>query len=149
MPDEQGTTGPEARLVEGELRATSDRLVTLIGDASERESRKRHVELGSALFVDLADQVVSAARELLTYAEREQRLAREVARARTRGELPQVALDQVESRPVHLILADWREAMLRFDEAAIGSREQTEAAADAERWRREYRRLVGQDTTKD
>lgn len=56
-----------------------------------------------------------------------------------RGENPMgVELIDVEPRPLDRILANWREAQLRFELATPGSAEAEAAMADVERLREEY-----------
>jgi hypothetical protein len=134
--------GREGELEEGELRATSDRLVGLVREVDRLEVLKRHAEIGTEDFVDLADDVARISRRLARWAEQERALARETAEARARGDLVRTSIEAVESRPAHRILAEWREAIVRADLAPPGTVEHAEAAADVERLRLEYQRLA-------
>lgn len=133
----------ETRLTEeGELRATSDNLLLEVEALRSLEEAKRRTPIGTDEFVRLADEVAEAARRVSSRAEVERRLAREAATAIARGELPSVRVLDVESRPVHRILADWREATVRFEQAERGSDAQSEAARDVHRLRLEYHTAI-------
>ena len=120
-----------------ELRATADKMLELIERLTAAERQKRdHEEVGSPAFVALAEESLDLARLVDRWA------AHQLDLARRAGALPTsdgVRLIDVEPRQIHRILADWREAQMRFDAAPPGSSEAAHAKADADRLRDEYR----------
>ena len=147
--DDRPPTRDDLELEVGELRETSDRLLEMLPRIRAMEERKRAMHIGTDEFVEMAGEVEALARHLSAWAVLEQDIAREAAVARERGALGDVAIDQAESRPLQRVLADWREATIRHDQAEPGSAEQARAAADMTGYRDEYHQLAARILARD
>jgi len=129
------------RIDEGDFRATSDRMLDALAKLREIEEGKRRVPIGSPEFIRLADLALEVAGRVASWSAMQDRLARAAPAAVASGEVAPTAIEEVESRPSHLILADWREALTRLRGAAPGTEEATLASGDAERMRLEFQEL--------
>jgi hypothetical protein len=124
---------------ERELRAISDKMLSMLERLGELEQTKRNLTLGTDEFVGSANEVERLAQLVFRWAQMQLLLARQSQH----DGLPSLPLTAVTPRPLDRILAEWRAAQLRLDAALPGSPESEAAASDVERLREEYRR--GQD----
>lgn len=120
---------------QGELRATSDKMMAMIGRLSELEAAKRHMAVGTPEFITAADEIEQLARVVFRWSQIEAQLAHRSGG----GEVPATPIAEVAPRPLDRILADWREAQLRLEVARPGSPASEAAVNDVERLREEYR----------
>jgi hypothetical protein len=123
----------------GEFRATTDQMMSLIDRIRDAEETKRRVPMGSPEFVESARVTADAARLAFRWSQMQLEMALAAETRVARGEnVVGVELIDVEPRPMDRILANWREAQLRFELATPGSPEAEQATADVERLREEY-----------
>jgi hypothetical protein len=118
-----------------QLRATSDKLLTMLQRVVELEQQKRTYAIGSPEFVTAAEEVERLARVVFRWSQMELQLAHDARREG--GSRP--PLTDVVPRPLDRILAEWREAQLRLEGARPGSTEAESAVNDVERLREEFR----------
>jgi hypothetical protein len=126
---------------ERDFRATSDRMLDTLAKLREVEEAKRHLPIGAPEFLRLAAESLALAGRVWSWSNLQDRLARAAPEAVSRGEVAETAIDAVESRASHLILADWREALTRLRAAAPGTDEAAIASADADRLRLEFQEM--------
>jgi len=124
----------------GALRATSDALVGNLDRLVELEDLKRALAPGDPRLVALAQEIEALAERVMAGTTRQLALAEKADELGAIG-APHAPNRSIEATPreIHVILAEWRDAERRADEAAPGSQETTSAAADAARLRDEYR----------
>lgn len=122
-----------------EFRATTDQMLAMIDRLREIEQAKQQVEFGSAEFIAMAVDAEHLSRVVFRWAGMQLQMAEASAGAVQRGEVSSEPLENVESRPLDRILANWREAQLRFEIARPGSPEAAAAADAVERLREEFR----------
>ena len=127
-----------------DLRKASDQFMQRLDRLHELESRKRELPPGEPEFVRLAREIEDLARALLHTGGQQVELAEEVHHAaKTRGvKVEQSIRDTPPKRDAVTILAEWRAAERRLAAAATGSQEESDARADSERLRDEYRRIT-------
>ena|SRR5215212_1787987 len=123
---------------EGEIRASSDSMLAMLDRLKALEVDKRQYPLGSAEFVERAEEVERLSRLVFRWSGIQQQMADQSVRRVETGALPAEPLAEVEPRPLDRILATWREAQLRFELAKPGSPEAQDAADEIERLREEY-----------
>jgi DNA-binding HxlR family transcriptional regulator len=123
------------------LRETSDALLRDLDVLVTIEEEKRSLEPGDPRLVELAERIEEIARRVLAATTRQHDLTRVVRRQVDAGSpnAPDASIDETV-RPIHAILADWREAERRAITAEAGSAEAAEANALVDRLREEYRR---------
>ena len=126
---------------DSEYRASSDVMMEMLRQLQHIEQVKREVTVGSERFIALAREAEDLRRNVFRWSQFQGRLAELSPEARARGELSGKPLEHVTARRIDRILADWREAELRFERAAPGSEAAAGAAADIERLREEYREM--------
>ena len=122
-----------------ELRATSDRMLGMLDQLRELETRKRELTPGTEEFARLAWDVADLARTTVRWSELQLRQANEALEAGTAQ--PAVALVDVPVRRLDEVLAEWRQAEIRLSQALPGSPDAEAAAQDASRLRAEYGEL--------
>jgi hypothetical protein len=123
---------------EGTIRASGDQMMELLDQLRTIEATKHEQPLGSAEFVHLARQADELSRLVFRWAGLQLQMAEATPSAVMRGELPSLPLTQIEARPLDRILAQWREAQMRFELSAPGSPEAAKAADEVSRLRREF-----------
>lgn len=131
-PQHPGVPLPE------DARASSDRMLSLIERLRMLETEKRGHPLGSTEFVALATEAEELSRLVFRWSQMQEALA-EQSRS---GDVPAVPIRDVPPRPIHQLLADWREAELRLVGAPLGSPEAQSATDRIEELREEYQRLT-------
>jgi hypothetical protein len=120
----------------GEARAMTDQMLGLVERLAAGEAAKRTMVLGTREFADKASEVEGLARLAFRWSQLQLQVAE---RAQRGGVAPDaVPLDEVEPRPLDIVLSNWREAQLRLEIAHPGSDEARAAANDVERLREEY-----------
>jgi hypothetical protein len=123
----------------GEIRATTDQMLTIIDALRANEERKRRTPLGSPEFTAIARSTAADARLAFRWAEMQLQMAISAEARLARGEMAHgVHLIDVTPRPIDVILANWREAQIRLEISAPGSPVAQTAADDIERLREEY-----------
>lgn len=122
---------------EEDARASSDRMLSLVDRLRGLEQEKRQHPIGSEPFVALAAEAEQLSRLIFRWSQMQGALAEESPR-RTDGAH---AISDVAPRPIHRLLADWREAELRLLGAVPGSPEAQAATDQIEALREEYRRV--------
>src|SRR5687768_4699974 len=112
------------------LRATSDALLADLEALEELERKKRELEPDDPQLVDAARKVETIARRLLGQSVRQRELTAVVTDLVQAGH-PEAPQHSIEATPreIHQILAEWRDAERRSQDAAPGSA-QAEAVAD-------------------
>jgi hypothetical protein len=123
-----------------ELRATADKMISMLERLQGIELAKQQLAAGSDEFVVLAEEAERLTRVVQRWSEHQLELAR-TARRDLADE--RVKLADVRPRPLDRILADWREAQLRLETAEPGTPEALQAAINVERLRQEYQRAAG------
>lgn len=127
----------------GELRAVADRLLSMMDRLRASEERKRGEQLGSAEFLALAEDAEVLGRLVFRWTGLQLELAREMARRRALGEVERdISINDIQPRPLDVILAAWREAQLRLEIAKPGSPDAAGAADTIERLRDEYHAIA-------
>lgn len=131
------------------LRATSDALLADLEALEALENEKRELAPGDDRLVALAGEVEEIARRVLGRSVQQRELSA-VAHAKVEANAPGAPTMPIAETPreIHLILADWRAAERRAQEAAPGSAEAVAAQAEAERLREEYRTAQQRAATK-
>jgi len=126
--------------IEQDLRFTSDEMLRALERLRVLESRKRKLEPGTEDFRMLAEEVQSLAASVFDKTRDQLQLADESVELRDRELIAAPPIDEIPVyREVHLILADWRDAERRVAEASPGSAAASDAEADVQRFRQEYR----------
>jgi hypothetical protein len=122
---------------EEDARASSDRMLVLVDRLRGLEQQKRQHPMGSEPFLALAAEAEALSRLIFRWSQMQGALAEESPR---RGDASH-AIRDVQPRPIHRLLADWREAELRLLGATPGSPEAEAATDQIEALREEYRRV--------
>jgi hypothetical protein len=130
----------------GEFRAFTDQMLEFIDQLRAAEERKRSVEIGSPDFIRAAEEASELSRLTFRWAQMQLEMAHSLQEHGDNGVSAQVALINVEPRPLDRILSAWREAQLRLEVAKPGSPEADVAVRDIERLREEYQ--AGHDALK-
>ncbi|MFL5756933.1 MAG: hypothetical protein ACJ77N_11610 [Chloroflexota bacterium] len=123
---------------DGDFRATTDHMLTLLDQLKSIEMQKRAVPVGSEAFVQLAADAERVSRLVFRWSGMQLQMAERAPRAVELGDLSGAPLIEVEPRPLDRILASWREAQLRLEMAKPGSTEAEAASDDVERLREEF-----------
>ncbi len=121
-----------------EFRASTDRMLHLVGQLRDLESAKQRVEFGSPEFLAYAVEAEQLSRVVFRWAGMQLQMAQVSAGAVQRGEQSSAPLTEVIPRPLDRILAAWREAQLGFETARPGSSEAAAASDEIERLREEF-----------
>lgn len=129
--------------IEQDLRFTSDEMLRALERLRELEERKRKLTPGTKSFLKLAEEVEQLAATVFERT-REQTLEadRSVALRERAGMQPRPIDEIPPTRELHIILAEWRDAERRLAEAVPHTTQASEAEADVERLRLEYRRAA-------
>jgi len=132
------------------LRTTSDALLRDLEVLGALEDEKRTIEPGDPRLVDLATQIESIARRVLSGSARQRRLS-EVVSDQVRDDSPEAPTASIDDtpRPRSAILADWRDAERRLAAADPASAEWTEAEALVGLLREEFRRASSAGEQRD
>jgi hypothetical protein len=124
-----------------DLRATSDGLIRDLEVLSAMEARKRTLEPGDPLLVELSERVEALAARLLNASSRQRRLT-EIGNAKVEARVaaaPEASIEETP-RPIADILAEWRAAERQLEAAEPGSAAALEAETLSDHLRQEYRR---------
>ncbi len=123
------------------LRATSDDLLRDLDVLADLEAEKRRLAPDDPRVHELAARIAEIAERLLGESVRQRELTASAGRALDEA-TPGASARSIEDtpRPIHEILAEWRDAERRHAGAAPGSVDAAEAAALVEALRREYQR---------
>jgi hypothetical protein len=126
------------------LRQASDTLMSRLDRLFELETRKRELQPERAEFIRLAREIEDLSRAVLFSSGEQVELAEEVHADVKAGDAG-VNLPIRETPPRRdavKVLAEWRAAERRLSAASPGSADESEARADVERLRVEYRRIT-------
>ncbi len=123
---------------ERDFRATTDQMLEMIERLRAVELAKQASPVGSDEFIEQAREAERLSRMVFRWAGIQLQMAEASALAVQRGEISPGRLLDVEPRPLDRILANWREAQLRFEIARPGSPEAVAASEEIERLREEY-----------
>jgi hypothetical protein len=123
------------------LRSVSDALLRDLEALVAAEHEKRNVAPDDPRLVTLASEVDAIARRVLGLTERQQDIATDVHDLAAEGG-PDAPIETIEAttRPIGVILAEWRAAEREASTMADGSPEATSARAAADLLRDEYRK---------
>jgi hypothetical protein len=121
------------------VRASTNQMLDMIERLGAIERSKQDTAIGSDEMIALAIEAERLSRVVFRWAGMQLEMAHASRTAVELGELASVRISDVEPRPLDRILANWREAQLRFEVAAPGSTEAARAAEDVERLRDEFR----------
>jgi hypothetical protein len=111
-------------------------MLSLVDQLRELERQKRGHPIGSPEFVRLAAETEGLSRLIFRWSQMQGALAEDTLRSQ-----PGASIEEIAPRPIHRLLADWREAELRLLSASPGSPDAERATDAIERAREEYRRL--------
>ena len=140
--NEQPTLGDAQRAAD--LRQASDTLMQRLDRLYELEGRKRELAPDKPEFVRLAREIEDLSRALLFSSGEQVELAEAIHADVKAGDvdanLP--IRDTPPKRDAVMVLAEWRAAERRLAAAASGSEDETEARAEVERFRIEYREIT-------
>jgi hypothetical protein len=127
-----------------DLRRASDEFMQRLDRLHELETRKRELPPDQPEFVRLAREIEDLSRALLYSGGKQVELAEEIHHEQktTAVKVDQPIRDTPPRRDAVAILAEWRAVERRLAAAAPGSKEETEARAESERLRDEYRRIT-------
>ena len=125
-----------------ELRAASDRMVELLRELTDVEQAKRREPMASAAFVERAERAEELARLVFRWSGFQRELAEDAHHSAGAGGGSAPTIATVVPRRLDRILAGWREAQMRFEIAAPGSPEATQAVDEIERLRAEFHVLA-------
>ena len=129
--------------IEKDLRFTSDEMLRALERLRELEARKRKVKPGTEPFVKLAEQVEQLAATVFEHTRDQTAHAEKALELSDAGAMDARPIDSVPpTRELHIILAEWRDAERRLSEAVAGTSQGSDAEADVERLRQEYRRTA-------
>lgn len=137
MTHHEETRPPMDVPFEEDARATSDRMLSLVDRLRGLEQEKRQHPIGSDPFIALAAEAEQLSRLIFRWSQMQGALAEESPRQSDGAH----AISDVQPRPIHRLLADWREAELRLVGAVPGSPEAQAATDQIEVLREEYRRV--------
>jgi hypothetical protein len=138
--------------LERDLRATSNAFLHELGRLHDLEVKKRQIEPGTEEFSAIAREVETLANELMNVSAQQTELA---LKAEVHGPDGDGTLDlsPIESvapiRQVHEVLADWRDAERRLQDAEQASPDFISIRAEVVRLREEYRRAVEAATSRE
>ena len=118
-----------------EFRAHTDKMLALLDRLREVERAKQNTTLGSAELLHLAHEAEELSRVIFRWSGLQLQQA-EASQAWPDGG---DRIGDARPRPLDRILANWREAQIRFDLAVPGTREAEQAASEVERLREEFR----------
>lgn len=137
MTQHRKTQPPIEVSFEEDARATSDRMLALVDRLRGIEQQKRQHPIGSDPFLALAAEAEQLSRLIFRWSQMQGALAEESPRRADTSH----SISDVQPRPIHRLLADWREAELRLLGATPGSPEAEAATDQIEALREEYRRV--------
>jgi hypothetical protein len=120
---------------ESRLRTASDAFLARLDRLHELETEKRLLTPGSPRMVGLAGEIEDLVRDVLETAGTQLELAE-----KAQGTSHMRPIEAVPPRDAPEILADWRAAERRLNEAGPGTADEDGARADIERLRAEYSR---------
>jgi hypothetical protein len=129
------------------LRRTSDSLLRDLEALVELEEEKRTIEPGDPRLVDLASQIEQIAQRVLagsTSQRAQTQLIHELTETGS-DDAPDATIEDTP-RSMEAILAAWRQAERKLENAEPGSAEATEAQILVDRLREEYRRAHDEAT---
>ncbi len=128
--------------IEPELRSTSDALLASLDRLRELELEKRQTALESPRLVELSEEIERLATTVLGASDVQTDLARLAHGLVETGDLrgTQTIETMVDTRDVHTVLAEWRDAERRLTEIDSASPAATQLRARIETLRSEYRR---------
>jgi|tagenome__1003787_1003787.scaffolds.fasta_scaffold20935376_2 hypothetical protein len=121
-----------------DFRAYSDHMLELLDDLRRLEEVKRMASLGSDELVEMAREMNDRSRLVFRWAGLQLDLAQRSREAVRRGDVPRLRIVDMAAMPLDGLLAQWREAQLRFELAKPGSPEAAAAADDIERLRESF-----------
>jgi hypothetical protein len=124
--------------VQDSLRATSDSLMRDLEVLSTLEEEKRNVKPDDPRLAGLAERIEEIARRVLATTVHQHGLADEI-NADPHAGADGASIEETR-RPVAAVLAEWRDAERRASTAAPGTPEASEASAQVDALRAEYRR---------
>lgn len=123
------------------LRGVSDALLRDLQALVDAEQEKRSVQPDDPRLVELAAEVDAIARRVLDLTQAQHEIAEDVHEQASEGG-PDAPTESIEetTRPIGVILAEWRAAERDASNARAGSAEAKTARQTADRLRDEYRR---------
>lgn len=124
---------------ERDFRAYTDQMLAMLDRLRAIERAKQETPVGTDDFIAQAREAEHLSRMVFRWAGVQLQMAEASPGAVVRGELAPGPLSLVEPRPLDRILANWREAQLRFEISRPGSPEAAAAAEEVERLREEFR----------
>jgi hypothetical protein len=128
---------------EQDLRYTSDEMLRALERLRELETRKRKLKPGTERFRKLAQEVQDLAGTVFAETSEQQRLANQSIELTRANVIDPPPIDDMRPvRELHIILNEWRDAERRLASAEAGSEEASDAAAQVQRLRQEYRRAA-------
>ena len=127
-----------------DLRQASDVFMQRLDRLHDLETRKRELQPDEPEFVRLTREIEDLSRALLWSGGQQVELAEAVHHEAKANDVAvdQSIRDTPPKRDAVAILAEWRAAERRLSAAEAGSSDETEARAETERLRDEYRRLT-------
>lgn len=127
-----------------DLRQASDTLMQRLDRLFELESRKRELPPDRPEFVRLAREIEDLSRALLFSSGEQVELAEAIHADVKSGDADANTpiRDTPPKRDAVMVLAEWRAAERRLVAAAPGSVDESEARAEVERFRIEYRQIT-------
>jgi uncharacterized protein (UPF0335 family) len=134
---------PGNRAAEGdaELRSASDKMLEILDRLRRLEEEKRSVEVGTPEFAAMATEAEGLSRDVFRWSQLQDDLAHASKTRRKTGEVSGRPIEALSPRPLHRILADWREAEVRLQRLAPGSRAANATIRAIERFRDEYQAI--------
>ncbi|HSH21021.1 MAG TPA: hypothetical protein VK992_00185 [Candidatus Caenarcaniphilales bacterium] len=129
--------------LEQDLRYTSDEMMRALERLRLLETRKRKMKPGTDAFQKLAKEVEELAGRVFFHTQEQERLATESVELVEAALIDPHPIDEVPpNRQLQIILSEWRDAERRLAEATPGTVQASDANADIERLRLEYRRAA-------
>ena len=123
------------------LRRTSDEILARLDELEDLEIEKRRLEVGTPAFLALADRIGELSQDLYDASQLQKSIAQQTADVKLTepGQALALPIEDVPTRDLQSILAEWRDVERRLPDVRPDSEEGRRLQSASERLRMEYR----------